>query len=132
MKNISADQLSKAWKIDRDSAKRTLDVTSQHCKRKVNPALSRNYPTGDRMLWYKQLKEFFFVDTFFITRNTSGKKKGRRTTLERGHTCCQLFVTDKGFIYVVLMKTKKEVTQAVKQFAKEIGTPDAIICDGAA
>ena len=32
---------------------------------------------------------------------------------------------------MVLMKTKKEVPQAVKQFAKEIGTPDAIICDGA-
>ena len=49
-KYISADQLSKVWKIDRDLAKRTLDVTSQNCKRKVNPALSRNYPTGDIML----------------------------------------------------------------------------------
>ena len=29
------------------------------------------------------------------------------------------------------MKTKKEVPQAVKQFAKEIGAPDAIICDAA-
>ena len=84
------------------------------------------------MLWYKRMKEFFFVDTFFVTWNTSGKKKGRRTTLERGHTCCQLFLTDKGFIYVVLMKTKKEVSQAVKQSAKEIGAPDAIIFDEAA
>ena len=39
-KNISADQLSTVWKIDRDSAQRILDVTSQHCKRKVNPSLS--------------------------------------------------------------------------------------------
>ena len=29
------------------------------------------------------------------------------------------------------MKTKKEVPQAVKQFAKEISAPDAIICDAA-
>ena len=29
------------------------------------------------------------------------------------------------------MKPKKEVPQAVKQFAKEIGAPDAIICDSA-
>ena len=36
---------------------------------------------------------------------------------------------DKGFIYVVPMQTKSEVLQAVKQFAKEIGAPDAIICD---
>ena len=113
-KNISANQLSKVWKIDRDSAQKTLYITSQHYKRKVNPALSRNYPTGDRMLRYKRLKEIFFMDTFLLTRNNSGKNKGRRTTSERGHTCCQLFVTDKGFIFVVLMKTKKGVPQAVK------------------
>ena len=71
------------------------------------------------------------MDTFFVTQNNSGKKKGRRTTSERGHTCCQFFVTDKGFIYVVLMKSKKDVPQAVKQFAKEIGAPNAIICDTA-
>ena len=29
------------------------------------------------------------------------------------------------------MKTKKEVPQTVKQFAKEIGAPDAINCDAA-
>ena len=37
IKNISADQLSKVWEIYRESAQRKLDVTSQHCKRKVNP-----------------------------------------------------------------------------------------------
>jgi hypothetical protein len=29
------------------------------------------------------------------------------------------------------MKSKSEVLQAVKEFAKEIGAPDAIICDAA-
>ena len=94
-KNISADQLSKVWKIDRDLAQRRLYVTSQHCKMKVNPYLSRNYFTGDRMLQYKRLKEFFFMDTFFVTQDTSGKKKGRRTTSERGNTCCQFFIGNK-------------------------------------
>ena len=61
------------------------------------------------------------MDTFFAT-----KKSGK---LSRGHTCCQLFVTDKVFVYVVPMRTKSEVLQEVKQFAKEIGAPDAIICD---
>ena len=40
-------------------------------------------------------------------------------------------MTDKGFIYVVPMKSKSEVLLAVKQFAKEIGVPDAIISDAA-
>ena len=43
----------------------------------------------------------------------------------------QLFVTDKGFMHVIPMKRKGEVFQAFKQFAKEIGAPDAIICDAA-
>ena len=49
-KGISADQLSKVWKIDLDSAKRNLDVTTQRCKRSDDLTLSRNYSTNDRML----------------------------------------------------------------------------------
>ena len=63
------------------------------------------------------------MDTFFST------KKAKKSS--RGHTCCQLFVTGKGFVYVVPMKSKSEVLQAVKQYAKEIGAPDAIISDAA-
>jgi hypothetical protein len=66
------------------------------------------------------------MDTFFATKDT---KKGGKSS--RGHTCCQLFVTDKAFIYVVPMMSKSEVLQAVKQFAKEIGAPEAIIVDPA-
>ena len=59
------------------------------------------------------------MDTFFASR-----KGGRSSRL---HICCQLFITDKGFVYVVLMRWKLEVLQAIKQFAKEIGAPTAII-----
>ena len=41
----------------------------------------------------------------------------------------QLFVTDKGFVHVIPMRKKSEVPLALKMFAKEIGAPDAIICD---
>ena len=61
------------------------------------------------------------MDTFSAT-----KKAGKSSI---GHKCCQLFVTDKGLVYVVPMKAKSEVLQVVKQFAKEIGAPDALICD---
>ena len=61
------------------------------------------------------------MDTFFAT-----SKSGKST---RQNSCCQLCVKDRGFIYVVLMKLRSDVLQAVKQFAKEIGTPEAIIAD---
>ena len=120
-RGIDAAHLSKAWRIDLDAAERTLEVTSQLSRRSDDPKLSRNYGTNDRMLRYKRITEWFFMDTFFAT-----SKAGRST---RGNTCVQIFVTDKGFLYVVPMRSKSEVPQALKQFSKEIGAPDVIVAD---
>lgn len=120
---IDTEHLSQTWRIDLETVKKTIDITSQQSTRTDNPTLSQNYGTGDRMLRYRRINEYFFMDTFFATKS-AGKSS-------RGHSCCQLFVTDKGFVYVVPMKSKSEVLQAVKQFAKEIGAPDAIISDAA-
>jgi hypothetical protein len=82
----------------------------QNNKQTNDPRLSRNYRTNDRMLRYKRINEYLFMDTFFAT------KKAAKSS--RGHKCCQLFVTDKGFVYVVPMKSRAKVLQAVRQFAK--------------
>jgi hypothetical protein len=86
-----------------------------------DPILAKNYGTNDRMLRYKRIKEYFFMDTFYAAKH-GGKSS-------RGHTCCQLFVTDKSFVYVVPRRKKEEVLQAIKQFDKEISAPDAFIAD---
>ena len=93
-KGISADQLIKVWRIDMDYSKRTLDVTTQRFKRSADPTLSRNYSTNDQMLRYKRIGQLFFIDTFFAT-----KKSGRSS---RGNNCCQLFVSNKGFVFLSL------------------------------
>ena len=118
---VKPEELSKLWRIDLDSAKRTVNVTSQNCARSENTGFSRNHSSNDRMIRHKRIKECFFMDTFFAT------SKGGRSS--RGHTCVQIFATDKGFVCVVPMKKKGEVLQAIKQFEKEIGVPDAIVCD---
>ena len=120
---IYASHLSKIWRIDLDSAEQTLEVTSQHSTRSYNPTLSHNYGTNNRMLRYKRIKEHFFMGTFFSIK-TAGNSS-------RDNTCCQIFVTYKGFVYVIPMKSKPEVLQAVKQFAKEIEAPEDIIPDAA-
>ena len=61
------------------------------------------------------------MDTFFATA-----KSGKST---RQNICCQIFATDRGFIYDVPMKYRSDVLQTVKQFSKEIGAPEAIIAD---
>jgi hypothetical protein len=120
---VSIEHISKVWQIDLSEAERTINATTQRCVRSHGDNLSRNYSTNDRMLRYRCIHQHFFMDTFFVT------KKSRRSC--RGHTCMQLFVTDKGFVYVVPMKSKSELSKAIKLFAKEVGAPDAIICEAA-
>ena len=106
-RKVDPKHLAKIWKINHEDAKRTLEVTSHHQVRNDNPTLSKNYGTGDRMLRYRRIHTYFFMDTFFAS-----KKKTRST---RGNTCCQLFVTDKGFVYVVPMRQKSDVPKTLKQ-----------------
>ena len=44
---IDAAHLSKVWQIDIETAKRTLEVTTQHSQRTQNPSLQRNYSTNN-------------------------------------------------------------------------------------
>ena len=120
-RGVDPKHLSKIWRISHEDAQRTIDVTTQTSIQTDDPVLSRNYSKIDRMLRYKRIKDLFFMDTFFAT------KKGGQSS--RGHTCCQLFVADKGFIYVVPMKRKSEVLLVIKKFAKEIGVPDSFVAD---
>ena len=120
-RGVDPKHLSKIWRISLEDAQRTIDVTTQPSTRTDDPTISRNYSTNDRMLRYKRIEDYFFMDTFFAT------KKGGQSS--RGHTCCQHFVTDKGFIYVVPMKKKSEVLLVIKQFANEIGVPDSFVAD---
>ena len=116
---IDAKHLSKVWRISYEDAKHTIDATTQHGTHQPNPVMNQNYTTNNQILRCRRINQYFFMDTFFVT------KKGG--TSSQGNTCCQLFVTDKGFIYVVPMKRKSEVLSTIKQFAKEVGAPDAIV-----
>jgi hypothetical protein len=65
---MNATHLSKVWRISLEQAQRTLDITTQTSVRTDDPKLSRNYGTNDRMLRYKHINEYFFMDTFFATK----------------------------------------------------------------
>ena len=72
------------------------------------------------MLRYKRINTHFFTDTF------QAKMKCKSL---RGYQYFQLFVPDKGFIFVVFMRKKSEFPLALKAFAKEIGVPISLIMD---
>ena len=70
-KGVTAEQLSKVWRISHEDAKKTLDVTSQLNKKDADASLSRRFGTNDRMLRYKRIDAFFYTDTFYAKKVVS-------------------------------------------------------------
>ena len=66
------------------------------------------------MLRYMLINCAFFTDTSFVT----GKAKSTR-----GNTMMQIFVSERGFVFIVPMKSRGEFHLDLKMFAKEIGVP---------
>ena len=122
-KGITPGMLAKIWRIDHDSAKRTLESTTQLNRQDASNSLSRQFTTNDRMLRYKRINSCFYTDTMFATE--SG-------TSSRGFPMCQVFVSDKGFVAVYPMRSRKEFKEALHQFCKEIGAPVTLVVDPAA
>ena len=91
---VKAEHLAKFWRIDIEQAKDTLNITTQRSVRTSDPKLSRNYGTNDRMLRYKRIDEYFYMDTFFATA-----KSGKST---RQNICCQLFLRIEGLSMLFL------------------------------
>ena len=57
-----------------------------------------------------------FIWTHYLQLRKGGKSS-------REHTCCQLFVTDKGFLYVVPMSHKSDTLSAIKDLQCKLGHP---------
>jgi len=54
----------------------------------------------------------------------------RKAVSLRGNTCVQFFASDKDYVAVYCMKKEAEYPYALKEFSKEVGAPDVLICDG--
>ena len=120
LKGVKPVDLAKAWRINVETACRTLDITTQLKQQETDGNLSHNFPRDDRMLRYWQINSHLFTDTFFVTKRA--KSTG-------GNTCMQLFVSDKGSVFLVPMKSKGEFPSTLKLFVKEIGVPTTLILD---
>ena len=67
-KGVDPYHLSKIRNIDLKTAERTFEVVSQNNKQTENTKLSRNYVTNDKILRYKRIAEYFFMDRLFATK----------------------------------------------------------------
>ena len=97
-----------------------MKVMSQWRKHDTHLSSSHNLSTKDWMLRYKMIDTQLFTNIFFVT------KKVKAT---RGNTCMHIFVSDKGFVLLVPMKSKIEFSLALKLSTKEADVPDSLIVD---
>lgn len=123
---ITPDELSRVFQIDLPTAKATLRVTTQRVKRSPTSELVRNFSSNDRMLRYRRLKRDFFMDTFFSVKET---RHGWDGTSLRGFKMAQIFVSDRGYVCLELMKSLEEIPDAIRKFFKDVGAPDNLISD---
>jgi hypothetical protein len=119
-KGPSAKYLSKLWLVSEKLAEGSLNATTQLKRHNSDNILSRQFSTNDRMLRYRRLNSVFFSDTMFATP----KAKSRR-----GFTCCQVFVSDKGFVAVYPMKNQQDFKTALHWFCKQVGVPVSLVVD---
>ena len=76
-KGVTPERLSKVWSIDIETAKRMIDLTSQHVKHEGSNHLKRQYSTNDRILRYKRITTHFFMDTFEVTAKALSQRKNK-------------------------------------------------------
>ena len=77
-KYVKPVDLAKVWRIDIETARRTIEMTTQWKQEDADGYLSRKFSTNDRMLQYRRINSHLFIYTFFVT------KKAKST---RGKTC---------------------------------------------
>lgn len=119
-KGVKKEILSKLWSITDDVASNVIDHNTQLNRQNADNSLSRQFSTNDRMLRYKRINSTFYTDTMYATA------KGKST---RGNKCCQVFVSDKGFVAVYPMECPSQFEDALQLFCKEVGVPVTMVAD---
>ena len=118
---VKPSVLSKLWCITEKLAEGAVDQNTQFSRLSSDNTLSRQLSSNDRMLRYRRIESTFFTDTMFATPAAKSPRQ---------NTCCQVFVSDKGFVAVYPMKSQEEFQTALHWFCKQVGVPSSLVADG--
>ncbi len=112
--------LSGRWMIALDRAKKTVQRTAQQgvhtC---LNPTLARQFPTNDRMLYYKRLPHTIFTDTMFAGMPSC-----------HGNKCAQVYTTSFGWARAHPMTREGEAHETLSLLFHHGGVPPTMVLDG--
>jgi hypothetical protein len=117
--SVNFENLSRKWNIGLETAKRTLQVTTQRGIRTAVHPLHRRYRVDHLHLNRRRLNGDWFTDTLFS-----------KVVSIHGNTCAQVF-TNGSFTTVHPLDSKAKVALALTEFADDVGIPDSLLSDGA-
>ncbi len=112
--------LAGRWMIALDGAEETVQRTTQRGIRTcLNPTLTRQFPTNDRMLCYTRLPHTTFTDTMFAgTPSRSGNK------------CAQVYAMSFGWARAHPMTRKGEAHETLSLLFHRDNVPPTMVLDG--
>ena len=116
---VSSERLAKIWGIGLDTAKTTLNATTQFIIRQGVHPLERRYRTAHKQYRYNVLNDRFYADVMF-----SGAKS------LSGNTCATVFVNGSRFTFVAPMQNKSDTHRALTDFHDHVGIPRHLHTDG--
>ena len=116
--DISPESLAERWFIGLETAKKTLQKTTQRLVRSALLPLSRRYK-ADRIFQLPRLQGTWFSDTV-----------DARVKSKDGNRYGQLFAHESYFATIYPMATKGKAGDALRTFCREFGVPEKLIVDG--
>ncbi|KAI2489216.1 Reverse transcriptase (RNA-dependent DNA polymerase) [Fragilaria crotonensis] len=116
---VTPENLAAKWNVGIETAKRTLQVTTQRGIRTAIHPVHRRYRVDHLHLNRRRLNGDWFTDTLFS-----------KVISLKGNSCAQVF-TNGYYTSVHPLPSKSKVSQALTEFADDTGIPDTLISDGA-
>ena len=117
--NVTPENVARLWSVGLDTAKRTLQVTTQQGIRTAVHPLHRRYRVDHLHLNRRRLNGDWFTDTLFS-----------KVVSLKGNVCAQIY-TNGNFTSVHPMTSKSRVGVTLTEFTDDIGIPDTLTSDGA-
>ena len=116
---VTAEELSRRWRCGLETAKRTIEKTTQRAVRDFTDSrgMRRLKPTAYQ-LKYPRLRTEFYTDTYF----------GPCTSLE-GNKCCQIYASKFQWCRAFPMRSKGDAHLTQDKLFRTVGIPTAIIPD---
>ena len=116
---VGPEELSRKWNIGLQTAKDTLDVTTQHGVRTAVHPMSRRLRVDHLHLHRPRLRGMWFVDTLIA-----------KVKSLLGNKVANVYTNGK-FTKVVPMTARDDAGESLTEFTDDVGIPEMLTTDGA-